>query len=121
MNALVMVVDDDRDLRPLLEYTFENEGYEVEAFDGGESALEYLETGGRPACIVLDLMMPGVDGLDVLERRKGSSFADIPVVVLTAWDAEDAVEKAFERGADDYVTKPFSPNELRVRVRRLIE
>lgn len=121
MTQEVMVVEDDQDLQPLLAFTFENKGYDVSVFDGGAGALEYLEAGNRPDCIILDLMMPGVDGLDVLEARGGSDFADIPVIVLTAWDDEDAVERAFDRGADDYITKPFSPNELVVRVRRLLK
>lgn len=122
MTDKILVVEDDQDLQPLLEYTFENKGFEVVTFDNGKDALEYLTDGGRPACIVLDLMMPGIDGLDVLERRaENDKLASIPVIVLTGWDADDAVEKAFERGADDYITKPFSPNELVVRVRRLIE
>ena len=119
MTREVMVVEDDADLQPLLAFTFENKGYEVSVFSGGEDALEYLNAGNRPDCIVLDLMMPGIDGLDVLEARAETEFADIPVIVLTAWDAEDTVERAFDRGADDYITKPFSPNELVVRVRRL--
>jgi len=121
MSDEILVVEDDQDLLPLLEYTFENKGFEVTAFDNGGDALEYLEGGGRPACVVLDLMMPGIDGLDILERRgEHEELAAIPVIVLTGWDADEAVEKAFDRGADDYITKPFSPNELVVRVQRLL-
>lgn len=122
MTDKILIVEDDRDLQPLLEYTFENEGFDVTGHDNGADALTYLEEGGRPACIVLDLMMPGVDGLDVLEGLAGTEeLSEIPVVVLTGWDADEPVEKAFDRGADDYVTKPFSPNELVMRVRRLLE
>lgn len=120
MAGALMIVEDDEDLQPLLEFTFEKEGYEVSVFGDGASALTALEEGASPDCIVLDLMMPGVDGLDFLESRTGTEYEDIPVIVLTAWDADDAVEQAFEHGADDYVAKPFSPNELVLRVRRLL-
>jgi DNA-binding response OmpR family regulator len=117
----ILVVEDDTDVQPLLTYTFEKEGYEVTAYDDGEPALSYLEEGARPVCIILDLMMPGIDGLEVLERRKDiEGVEDIPVIVLTGWDADEAVEQAFDRGAEDYITKPFSPNELLMRVQRLL-
>jgi DNA-binding response OmpR family regulator len=122
MTDEILIVEDDPDLRPLLEYTFENEEFEVTAYPDGSGALEYLTDGGQPSCIVLDLMMPGVDGLDVLEERaEDEELAAIPVIMLTGRDADESVEKAFDRGADDYVTKPFSPNELVMRVRRLLE
>ena len=117
----ILVVEDDADLLPLLTFAFENRGFEVVTFDNGEDALSYLDAGNRPSCLILDLMMPGIDGMDILEARQNSSFVDIPAIMLTAWDNERTVEEAFNRGADDYVTKPFSPNELVVRVRRLIE
>jgi DNA-binding response OmpR family regulator len=117
----LLVVEDDIDLQSLLEYTFENRGFEVTAFDSGADAWGYLESGHEPTCIVLDLMMPGVDGMDILRRyEESAALGEIPVVVLTAWESEDTVEKAFSHGADDYVTKPFSPNELVVRIRRLL-
>lgn len=118
----VMVVEDDLDLQPLLEFTFEKDGYEVLGFTGGADAWEYLEAGDDlPACLVLDLMMPGIDGMKVLHRMQDDDeLSKIPTVVLTAWDSEETVTKAFDLGADDYVTKPFSPNELSVRVRRLL-
>jgi len=121
MAEEILVVEDDVDLQSLLEYTFENEGFDVTGYDNGAEAWEYLEGGGHPSAIILDLMMPGVDGMDILRRYEESEdLADIPIVVLTAWESEDTVEEAFDRGADDYVTKPFSPNELVVRVNRLM-
>lgn len=121
MSETLLIVEDDLDLQSLLEYTFENQGYEIVSFDNGAAAWDYLESGNRPDAIVLDLMMPGVDGMDILGRYQDSEeISEIPVIVLTAWESEDAVEKAFDRGADDYVTKPFSPNELVVRIKRLL-
>lgn len=123
MNELVLVVDDDTDLQSLLAFNLENEGFEVVTKDGGAEALEYLESDQeRPACIVLDLLMPGMDGMDVLERQSQSeSLSTIPTIVLTGRDDDEVVEQAFDRGADDYVTKPFSPNELVSRIKRLLE
>jgi len=121
MAEEVLIVEDDLDLQSLLEHTFENEQFDVVTFDNGADAWEYLESGNVPTCVVLDLMMPGVDGMDVLRRYDAADdLPEIPIVVLTAWESEDTVETAFDRGADDYVTKPFSPNELVVRVRRLL-
>jgi len=121
MAEEVLIVEDDLDLQSLLEHTFENERFDVVTFDNGADAWEYLESGNVPTCVVLDLMMPGVDGMDVLRRYDAADdLPEIPIVVLTAWESEDTVETAFDRGADDYVTKPFSPNELVVRVRRLL-
>jgi DNA-binding response OmpR family regulator len=122
MRDKVMIVDDDPDLLPLLEYTFEDSGFDVTTFDAGRPAVECLTEGGRPDCIVLDMMMPGVDGLDVLEQRaEHEELAAIPVVMLTGMDRDESVEEALDRGADDYLTKPFSPAELVARVRELLE
>jgi DNA-binding response OmpR family regulator len=121
MAEELLIVEDDLDLQSLLEHTFENEGFDVVTFDNGSEGWEYLESGNVPTCIVLDLMMPGVDGMDVLRRYEAAEdLHEIPIIVLTAWESEETVEKAFDRGADDYVTKPFSPNELVVRIRRLL-
>lgn len=123
MNGLILVVEDDADLQSLLTFTLENEGFEVETVDDGGEALDYLNSAERePICIVLDLLMPGIDGMDVLEQRSQSaSLSSIPTIVLTGRDAEDVVEQAFDQGADDYVTKPFSPNELVARIERLLK
>lgn len=121
MAEEVLIVEDDRDLQSLLEHTFESEGFDVRTFDNGADAWAHLEGGHTPTCVVLDLMMPGVDGMDLLGRYEAAdNLPEIPIVVLTAWESEETVEKAFDRGADDYVTKPFSPNELVVRIRRLL-
>lgn len=122
MTDEILVVEDDRDLRPLLVHTFETEGFDVTAFEDGAEALEFLDAGNRPACILLDLVMPEVDGLDVLEvYAEDDELAAIPVIMMTGWDGDDAVETALNCGADDYITKPFSPTELVANVRTLIE
>lgn len=121
MTEEILVVDDDRDIRALLEYAFEDEGFEVTTFDNGEAALTYLSEGGRPACILLDLVMPGVDGLDVLEECAGDDeLAAIPVVVLTGLGDDETVDEVLEKGADDFVTKPFRSSELVTQVKQLL-
>jgi CheY-like chemotaxis protein len=121
MTDEILIVEDDPDLRALLEYTFESEGFEIESHDGGAGALTYVEDGGRPSCVLLDLRMPGVNGLEVLEERADDEvFAAIPVIVLTGIDG-DILERAFDRGADDHMLKPFSPDELVTKVRQVLE
>ena len=122
MTDEILVVEDDHDLRPLLRYTFEAEGFEVRSFEDGAGALQYLDEGGQPACILLDLVMPGVSGLEVLEERAGDAeLTSIPVIMLTGRDGDDAIETALDRGANDYVTKPFSPDELVTRVQGFLD
>ena len=122
MSRTILIVEDDPDLQPLLEFTFETEGCEVLTFDEGGTAWEYLESEALPDCIVLDLLMPGVDGMEFLARRENSDrVRDVPVVVLTAWESEEVVTKVFDLDADDYITKPFSPTELLARVNRILK
>jgi DNA-binding response OmpR family regulator len=117
----VVIAEDEPDLRKLLVYTLESEGYTVEAFGAGDDCLEHLQTEPVPALVILDIMMPGMDGVDVLERiREDGRLADIPVVLLSGRGRESDVVAEFEADADDYITKPFSPSELRARVARLL-
>ena len=117
----ILVVEDDVDLQDLLRFTFEGAGYDVDTANDGAEALEFLEEEREPPeLILLDLRMPDVDGMEFLRRRDETGAGDVPVVVLTAVDSEDALEEAFELGADDYVTKPFRPRALRARVERLL-
>jgi len=121
-EKLILIAEDDADLQPLLVFTFESNGYETRTFDNGEEAWAFLESSERrPTAMVSDVMMPDVGGLELLRRcADDPDLAEIPTVVLTALDAEDHVEEAFDAGADDYLTKPFSPNELVTRVERLL-
>ncbi|MEN8375758.1 MAG: response regulator transcription factor [Gemmatimonadota bacterium] len=114
--AQVLVVEDERDIAALVAYHLTREGYQVRTAGGGPEALEAV-SHERPDLIVLDIMLPGFTGYDVLkELRARADSADIPVVVLTARRDEMDRIKGFELGADDYVTKPFSPQELVLRV-----
>ena len=114
--AQILVVEDERDIAALVAYHLTREGYRVRTAGGGPEALEAV-AHERPDLIVLDIMLPGFTGYDVLkELRARPDAADIPVVVLTARCEEMDRIKGFELGADDYVTKPFSPQELLLRV-----
>ncbi|MGI9190258.1 MAG: response regulator transcription factor, partial [Longimicrobiaceae bacterium] len=116
MTASVLVVDDEPDISALVAYHLARESYRVRtAADGGE-AIRAVETE-RPDLVVLDLMLPGMSGIEVLrELRRRPETAEIPVILLTARrDEQDRVE-GFKVGADDYVPKPFSPQELVLRV-----
>ena len=120
MNELVMVIEDEKEIRDLLKYNLEREGFRVAAAADGEQGLQQL-FASRPAAVVLDLMLPGRNGLEILrEVREEPSTRDLPVLVLTARGAEMDKLLGFEHGADDYLTKPFSPRELIARLRALL-
>jgi two-component system response regulator MprA len=115
----VLVVDDERAVRESLRRALELEGYEIELAADGQEALYRLESEAQPDALVLDVLMPGVDGLEVARtvRRSGSR---VPILMLTArTQVEDRVE-GLDAGADDYLTKPFALEELLARLRALL-
>jgi two-component system response regulator MprA len=115
----ILVVDDERAVRDSLRRALELEGYEIELAENGREALDRLDAEAEPDALVLDVLMPGVDGLEVCRtlRRKGSR---VPVLMLTArTQVEDRVE-GLDAGADDYLTKPFALEELLARLRALL-
>jgi two-component system phosphate regulon response regulator PhoB len=112
----ILVVEDERDISALVSYHLTKEGYRVRTAETGKEALETI-AAERPDLIILDLMLPGLSGYEVLgEMRRRSESSELPVVVLTARRDEADRVKGLELGADDYVTKPFSPRELVLRV-----
>jgi two-component system phosphate regulon response regulator PhoB len=114
--ARILVVEDERDISALVAYHLTKEGYRVRTAEGGQEALEAMDAE-RPDLVILDLMLPGFSGYDVLaEMRRRPALVDVPVIVLTARRDESDRVKGLELGADDYVTKPFSPRELTLRV-----
>jgi two-component system phosphate regulon response regulator PhoB len=115
-DELILVVEDDADIQELLEYTLLQAGYRVDVTDRGEEALEIVREH-FPSLIVLDLMLPGLDGLEVCRRLKQDEVTQsLPVIILTAKGSEEDVIAGFDAGADDYITKPFSPKVLAARV-----
>jgi two-component system phosphate regulon response regulator PhoB len=112
----ILVVEDERDIAALVAYHLTKEGYRVRTAGSGTEAMEGIGNE-RPDLIVLDLMLPGLSGYEVLtELRRRGETAEVPVVVLTARRDEQDRVKGLELGADDYITKPFSPRELVLRV-----
>jgi len=115
----ILVVDDEEDIRELVSHSLRREGYEVFTAADGESALARVRE--RPDLVVLDLMLPGIDGLEVCRRLRGDDATkSIPVIMLTAKVEESDVILGLGVGADDYVTKPFSPRILLARVRAVL-
>ena len=116
MSARILVVDDEPDISALVAYQLARESYRVRTAASGPEALEAIERE-LPDLLILDLMLPGMSGLEVLaEIRRRDEWRSVPVILLTARrDEPDRVE-GFRLGADDYVSKPFSPQELVLRV-----
>src|SRR3712207_3452805 len=111
----ILIVEDDLAVRDIVQIALEREGMSVEAVSDGESALKRFLSGGTFDLVVLDIMLPGIDGISLCQELRKSS--DVPVVMLTARDGERSVVLGFEVGADDYITKPVSPLEVVSRVR----
>jgi DNA-binding response OmpR family regulator len=115
--ATVLLVDDDPKIRELLRLYVEREGHKPLFAADGETALE-VAMRAKPDVVLLDVMLPGMDGLEVCRRLRDAS--DVPILLLTARSAEGDRVIGLDLGADDYVVKPFSPRELMARVRALL-
>ncbi|MFW6146843.1 MAG: response regulator [Thermodesulfobacteriota bacterium] len=116
----ILVVDDEEDILELLKYNLSRDGYQVVCTTSGEKTLSLVETE-TPDLILLDLMLPGMDGLEVARRLKDKpNTHNVPIVMLTAKGEEADIVAGLELGADDYVTKPFSPRILLARVRAVL-
>jgi two-component system, OmpR family, alkaline phosphatase synthesis response regulator PhoP len=111
----ILIVEDDPAVRDVVQIALEREGMSVEAVGDGETALKRLRSAGSFDLVVLDVMLPGIDGITLCQELRKSS--DVPVVMLTAREGERSVVLGLEVGADDYVTKPVSPLEVVSRVR----
>ncbi|HEX7255657.1 MAG TPA: response regulator [Gaiellaceae bacterium] len=119
-KPLVLIADDDPDILMLISLTLERDGYEVVAATDGLSAFE-AALARVPHLVVLDLMMPGIDGCEVTRRlRAEESTKDVPIVIVTAFTEESQAAKAIEAGADAYMKKPFSPRELLAKTASLV-
>ena len=119
-NEKILVVDDEEDILELVRYNLVREGYTVSCAASGEAALK--ASASRPVdLIILDLMLPGIDGLEVTRRLKeNAGTRDTPIIMLTAKGEEADIVTGLELGADDYVTKPFSPRILIARIKAVI-
>lgn len=116
----ILIVDDEQDLVKLVRFNLEKDGYKVISASNGEDAL-LLARKERPDLIVLDLMLPGIDGLEVCKKLKtDTELVNIAVIMLTAKGEESDITLGLKLGADDYITKPFSPKELVARVQAVL-
>jgi two-component system phosphate regulon response regulator PhoB len=114
--AKLLLVEDDQALSELLEYRFTKEGYSVRVTPDGDEAL-LLASEDLPDLVILDWMLEGTSGIEVCRRlRRDSHTAHVPIIMLTARESEDDRIRGLDTGADDYVTKPFSPRELLARI-----
>ncbi len=119
-GQLILVIEDEPDISELLEYNLTAQRYRVICTESGETGLD-LASRERPDLILLDLMLPGIDGLEVCRRlREKDETASIPIIMVTARGEESDVVTGLELGADDYITKPFSPKVLIARARAVL-
>ena len=116
-DATILLVEDEQNIASLVELYLKNDGYTVEHVGDGLSAIAAAERL-KPSLVILDVMLPGMDGLEVCRRLRAAS--KIPIIMLTARDGEVDRVLGLELGADDYVTKPFSPRELVARVKAVL-
>ena len=118
----VLVVEDDPTIARLLRHWLTQRGYEVEILPNGRIAIDRLSADeDMPQMVFLDIMMPFADGFEVLTNiRSRNTWQKVPVIMVTSKSSEATIVKAFEAGANDYVTKPFRPNELMMRMNRLL-
>ncbi|MGI6649005.1 MAG: response regulator [Bacillota bacterium] len=118
MGKRILVVDDEETIVRLVSYNLEKEGFCVITADDGLSALEQVKRNS-PDLLILDIMLPSIDGLEVCRRLRQENIR-VPIIMLTARDTEIDKVLGLELGADDYVTKPFSPRELVARVKAIL-
>jgi DNA-binding response OmpR family regulator len=119
-QPVVLAADDDEDILALVKFRLERSGYTVLQARDGEEALA-LARERRPDLAVLDIMMPKLDGLELTRRlRAEEATSRMPIILLTARAQDTDVQQGFDAGADDYIRKPFSPQELRARVQAML-
>lgn len=119
-KKIVLIVEDDEDIQQLVGYNLIKAGFQVEYADSGEEALDKIKKP-YPDLILLDIMLPGLDGMEICKvLRSDNQTAEIPIIMLTAKGEESDIISGFEFGADDYITKPFSPKILLSRVKALL-
>lgn len=121
VKKTILVVEDDEDIQQLVGYNLIKEGFNVEYADSGEQALEKVKAEEDTDLILLDIMLPGIDGMSVCKNlRSDNRTAEIPVIMLTAKSEDADVITGLDLGADDYITKPFSPKVLISRVKAVL-
>lgn len=116
----ILIIDDQPIMLKLLDQIL-SEKYHVVSMENGKEALEYMYSGHIPDCIVADLHMPEIDGFEYIKRlRESGFFSDVPLIVLSGEESSQERIKCLKLGANDYLIKPFNPEELRLRIDNLI-
>ena len=119
--AQILVIEDDDNIAQLLQFMLEREGHEVEVLADGEAARRHIGVQDPPTMVLLDFMLPYRDGISLLgDIAARAEWKGVPVIMLTAKSLERDIVRALEAGASDYIVKPFQPQELMARVRRLL-
>ena len=119
--AQILVIEDDDNIAQLLQFMLEREGHEVEVLADGEAARRHIGVQDPPTMVLLDFMLPYRDGISLLgDIAARAEWKGVPVIMLTAKSLERDIVRALEAGAADYIVKPFQPQELMARVRRLL-
>ena len=117
----ILVVDDEADLREILQFNIQSWGYETLCAESAESALEIIRSGESVDLILLDVMLPGMSGFKLASIIRGEMNLSIPIIFLTAKISENDMLTGFSAGGDDYITKPFSINEVRARIQAVLK
>jgi DNA-binding response OmpR family regulator len=118
MSFRLLAIDDDPATLLVMETALSKDGFEVWAANSGEAGLEILHRRGLPHLVVVDLLMPGMGGLDLCRQIK--EWSDVPLIIVTSVSAKETLIDAIERFAEDYIVKPFDPRELVARVKRIL-
>ena len=117
----ILVVDDEADLREILQFNIQSWGYKTLCAESAESALEIIRSGESVDLILLDVMLPGMSGFKLASIIRGEVNLSIPIIFLTAKISENDMLTGFSAGGDDYITKPFSINEVRARIQAVLK
>ena len=119
MTTKLLIVDDEAAIREMISFTLSRNGFDIIEAEDGRSALLKL-ADHRPDLILLDWMLPDISGIDLARRLKKEDCSEIPIIMLTARGEEDDKVRGLDAGADDYITKPFSPRELSARIKAVL-
>lgn len=120
-NSTVMIVEDDKIVSTMLKHLLERKGYRIEIVSDGRGAADLIESKKSPALVILDVMLPFVDGFALIRQiRDSAAWEEVPIIMLTAKTREEDIVRALDAGANDYIVKPFHPHEVLARVKRFV-
>lgn len=120
-RPVALVVEDDEQIGQLVKFIVERQGFDVSLAHDGRAALQQIESAAAPAIAIIDVMLPFIDGFQLIGKiREHTEWKNCPIIMLTAKSQEKDIVRALDAGANDYMVKPFLPEELRARIRRLV-